>query len=161
MSQLQELRAAVAYQLGRRGAFLLLIGTGWAFYGLSILTNPQPPVDPDNQILFQLLPIPLRGALWITSGLVAVAFAFRRSPGADRWGFGFLILQPIWRATSYLWAWLVSWLPLPFLPDGIGVPTAWQQVVPWVAFTAAIFIVAGWAEPRGFRPEPSSDEEIS
>lgn len=124
--------------LGRRGAFLVLTGLAFLFVGIDVALAPDPP-DYDAFLLHTLLPVPLRAALWIVPGLVALWSAWR-GVGRDGWGFAALVIPLVVRIVSYIWA-TVAWL--------LGVGTwegGWLSSLIWLFILGFILVVSGWAE---------------
>lgn len=137
--------AWLAHRLGRRGTFLLLFGIVYAIFGWSLLTTDTTP---ERALVFGWLPDQARAAIWFTAAAFALVFAWRRSPGDDTPGFLALIVPPIIRGVSFLWALLV-W----YVTDGeIGYPDGWAGAAIWVAVVGVVLLIASWAEPTGFVP---------
>jgi hypothetical protein len=141
----------VTSRLGRRGAVLLIFGTIWCVHGIRLATDdrPRPGVMP----LAELVPLPVIGAVWITVGLLGIAYAFRRGPDRDIVGFHALVgLSLAWSAT-YAWSWVLYLVPGP--PLGAG--HAWSGALIWAAAAALVIVCSGWAEaPQGYAP-PAED----
>lgn len=96
-------------KLGLRGEVLLYIGILWLLYGWAVSQSPLPVGRP--LALHELLPIEWRVAGWTITGIVAIFFAFKRWPGADRYGFGALLIMPAERT--------ISWVVTP-IADALG-----------------------------------------
>lgn len=106
-------------RLGLRGEVLLYVGILWIIFGWVIYVSPPAPGR--ALALHELLPLPVRAAGWILTGVVAIFFAFRRMPGADRWGFGALLIMPFERFISWVLTPIfngIGWLP----SENIGPP---------------------------------------
>ncbi|WP_158920327.1 hypothetical protein [Streptomyces sp. NBRC 109706] len=73
---------AARRRLGRRGAYLMAAGVGWALYGVGILLDPRPGTVRSAVVLAHLLPLEWWGGLWVGCGMVAVAMAWA---GAATW----------------------------------------------------------------------------
>lgn len=86
-------------QLGRRGAFLLILGVGKTCYGLSLLLDP-PANSPGLQLLTNLCSLRHWSWLWIIAGLVTGASAFLRV-GRDLYGFLAALAPPTVWAIAY------------------------------------------------------------
>ena len=136
----------ITARLGRRGAFLVILGGAWVLQGVSIWHAAPPMAAPGmDLLLYERIPIPIRSVLWLTTGLVAMAHAWRRGPGEDAIGYGALIFLPAERVISGLLACALSLsASVQFTPRALLVASTWLGVV------AAVRIVAGWPEPEGF-----------
>lgn len=125
-----------AHRLGRRGAFLILVGAVWILRGWDLLVEPS-----DGELLHQVvLSSAARGGAWIVTGTVAVLAAVR-STGRDGLGFVALVVMPAVLLASHAWA---------GVQEALGEPVAgatWSGVVRWAAVIAVVLIVAGWPEP--------------
>lgn len=93
---------------GRRGSCLLAVGVMHVLIGVSYAAPELANVGPGTSASFLLalgVPLPVAGAAWVLTGLVAVVAAFVRPPGRD--GFGFVAavaMQSAW-VTVFLWSW--------------------------------------------------------
>lgn len=119
-------------QLGRRGAFLLIIGTGKTCWGLSFLIDPPNPQG--LQLLTDICSIRHWAWLWIAAGLITGGSAFLRV-GRDRFGFVAALVPPIVWAIAYTAA-VVSgdysrgaWIAVWYLTSHVGV-ILWAATVP-------------------------------
>ena len=84
--------------LGRRGAFLLILGVGKTCWGVSFLVNP--PDDHGLHVLTSLCSLRHWSWLWIVCGLVTVGSAFLRV-GRDWFGFAAALIPPTVWAFAY------------------------------------------------------------
>jgi hypothetical protein len=91
--------------LGRRGAFLLILGTGKTCWGASFLVDP--PGTEGLQLLTNLCSIRHWAWLWIVCGLVTFCSAFLRV-GRDRVGFVAALIPPSVWAVAYFAAVIVG-----------------------------------------------------
>lgn len=121
--------------LGRRGTILLTYGGIWALYGYGQITTPAPD-QRGLTLLLGLWPLPIWGALWAASGLIAVVAAWL-PPGRDWWGFLALVIMVI----PWTLAYLVSWWPLQVFSRG------WVAAAVWTLIAVPLIVVAGWPEP--------------
>lgn len=145
----RQLRRRLRLRIGRRGTALLILGGIWVLIGIAVWTT-STVVDPSRYLLHERIPVPIRALAWTGTGAVALASAFRRHPGADRWGFVALVVLPIERAGSYAFAWAWSIIG----PPGQGFPAGFGFALIWAAFTGLIVLIAGWPEAEGYRPPP-------
>lgn len=119
--------------LGRRGAVLSILGVMWVLVGVNILA-----VDYRPALALSGSPI-AQSALWIGTGFVACAFAWRPQ-GQDAAGFLALYVMVGYRCVSYAFEW------------GSGRGSAVIGLLVWLAIAALILIIAGWREANGERP---------
>lgn len=128
-------------RFGRRGAVLAVVGFMWIVLGISVPALPDAPSR--LWLLHEILPMPVRAAAWIVSGVLGLVFA-RQPTGRDRFGFSALIIMPLEQSVSYAVAWVVYLLP--FKGD-IGYRIGWVPATVWAAMCALILVCAGWPEP--------------
>lgn len=133
----------LARLLGRRGASLVVLGLAFVFVGLGVMLNHEPP-DYDRFLIHTFMPTPLRAALWLIPGLLALLAAAKRGTGADTFGFAALVVPVIVRTVSYVWS------SVMYLAGESDWPYAWSNALVWVGCLALILIIAGWPEV----PEP-------
>ncbi|MFH8804040.1 hypothetical protein ACH4F6_31380 [Streptomyces sp. NPDC017936] len=84
--------------LGRRGVFLLILGTGKTCWGISFLVDP--PGDQGLELLTSMCSLRHWSWLWITCGLITGAAAFLRV-GRDWAGFTAALIPPTVWAIAY------------------------------------------------------------
>lgn len=127
-------------QTGRRGAVLLTYGILWVVIGLGVYDS----AGIGQGLLHEMIPSQVRGALWITTGLLAIAYAWRPRGMNDALGFAALYLAPTVRVLSYGVATVLAALPgeHPGAYDN-----AWRFLVIYAAMVAGIAITSGWKEP--------------
>ncbi|AWT42545.1 hypothetical protein HXP45_01415 [Streptomyces actuosus] len=125
----RRLRAA----LGRRGAFLLILGIGKTCWGIGMLLIPQP--NPEGlRLLISLCPLTHWAWLWIVCGLITAGSAFLRI-GRDRYGFVAALIPPTVWAISYTSAVVTGefarggFLAIWYLTSHVGV-IMWAATVP-------------------------------
>lgn len=119
--------------LGRRGAVLSILGVLWVLVGVNILATDYRP-----SLALTAAPS-YQSALWVGTGFVACAFAWRPQ-GQDAPGFLALYVMVGYRCISYAFEW------------GSGKSTAVIGLLVWLAVAALILIIAGWREANGARP---------
>lgn len=122
--------------LGRRGAFLLLVGIMWATYGYGLIHSPLGD-QRGLTLLIRLCPLPRWGYVWLIAGTIAVIAALSTRRRWDEVGYVAVLIPPM------LWglAYLTAWWPLGVYPRG------WATAAVWGMVTTAVMIVAGWPEP--------------
>ncbi|GKQ34603.1 hypothetical protein [Streptomyces sp. A012304] len=84
--------------LGRRGAFLLILGIGKTCWGVGFLVDPPAPAG--LRLLTELCDIQDWAWLWIAAGLVTTFSAFMRV-GRDWAGFVAALVPPTVWAIAY------------------------------------------------------------
>ncbi|MFD3333505.1 hypothetical protein ACFWV1_12795 [Streptomyces sp. NPDC058700] len=121
--------------LGRRGAFLLILGTGKTCWGVSFLVDPPQPLG--LNLLTQVCSLRHWAWLWIVCGLVTCFSAFLRI-GRDRYGFYAALIPPSVWAIAYLAAVLAGdysravWVAVWYLTSHVGV-ILWASTVPEIS----------------------------
>jgi len=129
-------------KLGRRGLVLLMFGLVWVGQGFAV--RQQPYSIGDHPVLaFEYVPVAVRVALWLVSGLFAVYVALTGSPERDRHGYTVLVVLPIERSLSYAFGWVEYMLPT----EG-GYAGGLRGALTWLGVTVAIMVIAGWPEPQ-------------
>ena len=120
-------------RLGRRGAFLAILGTGKTCWGIGMLVAPQP--SPQGlRLLLAVCPLTHWAWLWITCGVITASSAFLRV-GRDRWGFVAALIPPTVWAISYTSAVVTGeyarggFLAIWYLTSHVGV-IMWAATVP-------------------------------
>lgn len=126
-------------KLGRRGAILLSFAVLWVLVGVAALLSPHPP---NPVLLYQHLPNWLRFALWAGTGLVAAAHCLTPPVKNDGIGFIALMIMPMERAVSYLWAWIAHVVP----GGDTGLERGWLNFLFYLAFINVLVICSGWRE---------------
>ncbi|WP_326806634.1 hypothetical protein OHB04_02260 [Streptomyces sp. NBC_01775] len=120
------------WHLGRRGAFLLIIGAGKTCWGISFLVDPPPTQG--LELLTNVCDIRHWAWLWITAGIVTGSSAFLRV-GRDWAGFAAALVPPIVWATAYMAAVLGgdysrgAYVAIWYLTSHVGV-ILWAATVP-------------------------------
>jgi hypothetical protein len=124
--------AQVRKILGRRGAFLLILGVGKTCWGVGMLVDP--PNTQGLQLLTHLCDIRHWAWLWITAGLITTASAFLQV-GRDLWGYVVATIPPTVWAIAYTAA-VVSgqfsrgaYVAIWYLTSHVGV-ILWASAVP-------------------------------
>lgn len=130
----------------RRVWVLILFGLFHLGYAVSTLTVNGADIDPGDAILFELLPVPLRAAMWATTGVVAILCAPSR-----RWqklGWVAIMVMPMERTVGHLWSAVMYYLP--GYPPGLA--SAPAELAVWAAISGVVWITAGWPEPDHVTP---------
>ena len=140
--------------IGRRGAMLLLLGVLYVVIGSGVFS--EPVIDEGRYLLLhQYLPDWLRFGLWATTGLIAVAFAFRPLGRSDAPAWLALYLMPAERVISYIWAFADFYLPL----GGPGYERGWVGAALYSIVLGVVVICAGWPEPPETKFEEMAEGE--
>lgn len=126
-------------RLGRRGAVLIILGTLWILVGANVLA-----VGYDPPLALSASPA-IQSALWIGTGFVAWAFAWRPQ-GQDAPGFLALYVMVGYRCISYGFEW------------GAGRGSAVIGLLVWIVIAALILIVAGWREATDTVPTTRTEQ---
>ncbi|MER7801264.1 hypothetical protein ABTX71_13125 [Streptomyces parvulus] len=119
-------------KLGRRGAFLALLGVGKTCYGLSFLV--APPSNHGLQLLTRFCDLRHWSWLWIACGLITLGSAFLRV-GRDWAGFLAALIPPTVWALAYTVAVFAGdysrggFVALWYLTSHVGV-ILWASAVP-------------------------------
>lgn len=119
--------------LGRRGAFLAILGVGKTCWGIGFIVEPAP--NPQGlDLLTDVCPLHCWAWLWISAGVITFASAWLRI-GPDRWGFAVALVPPSVWAIAYLAAVLDGTFPrggfvaIWYLTSHVGV-ILWAATVP-------------------------------
>jgi len=115
-------------QAGRRGAFLVFLAILDGAYGYSLLATTAP-----QRAYNLLLPWEVWGGIWCATALVCISGVLARK---DRIQFT--------AAAALKGAWGLLFVDIWLVQD---IPRSWVSVVVWLAFAAAVLLVAGWPEP--------------
>ncbi|MER5843676.1 hypothetical protein ABT099_25975 [Streptomyces prasinus] len=119
--------------LGRRGTFLLILGTGKTCWGVSFLVDP-PPEAPGLELLTDLCSLRHWSWLWIVCGLITFTSAFLPI-GRDKLGFSTALIPPTVWAIAYTYAVLTGeysrggFVAIWYLTSHCGV-IMWAATVP-------------------------------
>ncbi|MFJ4434615.1 hypothetical protein [Streptomyces sp. NPDC088923] len=106
-------------RLGYRGAALLICGTGWINWGLSLLSDPRYGTTRGAAALTHLAPMPVWAWVWIASGVLSCAAAALPSR-RDWWGWLAAVAMPVIWAAAYTGA-----RALGEFPQGLGSGLTW------------------------------------
>lgn len=93
--------ARVRAMLGRRGAFLLILGVGKTCWGVGMLVDPPPTQG--LRLLTTMCDIRHWAWLWIIAGIITTASAFLKI-GRDWFGFLAALIPPTVWAAAYTFA---------------------------------------------------------
>lgn len=105
------MRAAAARlwaRLGRRGTDLLIFGALELIYGWGIVSDPRYGVVRGVGVLTAVAPMTLWGALWMASGIIAIALATHPPFLRDSWGYAALFgPMGLWACANF-GAWITG-----------------------------------------------------
>jgi len=128
----------IGYNIGHRGAFLILLGMSYIFYGFSF---KYFPIHAKTDLGFSLH---TWFWIWMITGTFCVARAFGPS---DRFAYGLAALASAAWSTRWLIIWIFS-----------SEDHAWSISALWALITCAILLVSTWQE-KGCRPKIERDRE--
>lgn len=133
-------------RVGRRGAFLLLVGFIFILRGNSFLYNDFSSAElAAYEYAFNMFVPSAWGILFMVSGVIAASASVLRTTGAGYKKFsdatGFAALQGV----ALAWA-CSKWLSVAF---GDGGSLALRGALSWTIIVALVALIAGWEEaPR-------------
>ena len=128
----------ILYNIGHRGAFLILTGIAFILYGVGLKY-----INFGGQTTL-FLSLHQWGFIWIISGGLILAGSFGRT---DKCSFTLAALISAWWSSR--WAWL-------YFLDGND--HAWPTSALWAAIVLIILLVSSWPE-YGERPKIERDRE--
>lgn len=148
-------------RFGYRGAALLILGATWVLFGGSILLHP-PEARP--WVFHELIPVPVRAALWATAGIVAFIYGIRGANKDDTVGMVALMVMPFERFVSFVVSYLVygaTTLAHQFMPgvEVVGYEQGIYAALIWLLVVTLLRLVAGWPNPRRVITMPSGDAD--
>lgn len=132
-------------RLGKRGAFLLIMGGSEIARGYGLIVDPVIR-KPNVEVLHDMIPPPWYGVAWIICGVIGMLFAFAHRHGRDRFGFAFQVLPPAFTALSYIGSWF-RWLIW-----SEGDPRGWVNSILFITIAALVILMAGVVEPKARLP---------
>ena len=124
--------------LGRQ--MLALIGVAGLAMAVAILGEPH---EPDAALLFTLLPLWLRCAVWAGAGLLALTASVSRR--WVRYAWGAVMLMPAFRVLSYAVSLILDLRPGGREPDA----TMAAEVIIWAVVSLAILLLARSTDAEG------------
>lgn len=133
-----------AQRLGTRGELLLWFSAVWIVFGVGVLIEVAN--GPDKALLYAYLPVWFRVTIWWLPAVVAVYAAFTKR--AVWLATGLLMLAPIERATSYLWAWITYIAPV----GEVGKSSGGYVAMFYIALIALVWIATRVREPLAGGP---------
>lgn len=128
--------------VGYRGSILLAFGVAWVVLGIGTIQT-EPPTTRDG-LLHELIPEEIRGWMWILTGLLAIAYAWRPLGKPDGLAFGALIIMPSNRVVSFAFGWVESWWPWVLVGEH---PRGWLWATLYGVMVFAVARCAAWPEP--------------
>lgn len=136
------------WRLGRRGAFLAMMGTLFVALGYGYGFVPLPKANAE-QLAMPLAIIPdmrVWGTIWMICGFVAIFNAWW-PPGRDVVGFAALeVFASVWAALNISGALF------------LGAPRAWVVGLIFAIYAGAVLIVSGMPDPT---PLIKSEDEVN
>lgn len=135
---MRKIMMNISFNLGRRGAALLVFGVIFAARGGLLVLAPQDTVR-RFMVMEAILPLQVWGFVWIGAAVLAAVQAF--SPLRDGvWAFVSLTtVSGIW-AAGYIAGWIVTEPPRG--------PRGWLMGLMWAAMFGLTIVLSGWKEPR-------------
>lgn len=131
----------LGYQVGRRGAILLILSVIDVSYGASLIS---PPADSLTTAAIQwrqhYAPMFVWGVCWLVIGMVLIVSAFRR---ADAVGYSAAIGWKIVWALTTLASWIFG-----------NVERGWVAAIIWGTFAGMVWVISGWPEPPSNKGNP-------
>lgn len=127
--------SSVVRRVGRRGTFLLLIGAVWILNGLSVVFDPPPLGDRNQQLIIQhFAPLSYWGWTFVVGGILSVIYAFRKR--RDYPGFVGAIVPCVFWGSVEVTSFLLGTYDRGLIASAV-----------WVLVTFVILLVASWSEP--------------
>ena len=127
--------ARVQHRLGRRGAFLAVVGLGWVYYGLGVVLAPTRDTVAALAPITHAIPLDALGAVWVACGVLALVSAVA-PPGLDRWGFAGVVGPPLMWFGAFAAAWSTG-----------DTGRSWPSGGTWLTWAGVVMIIVGWREP--------------
>jgi hypothetical protein len=143
---------------GHRGLWLLLLGLIWFAFGVGLFFQPETPAP---GAFHQMLPTPLRAAMWMTAASVAIYTGLRGRGQDDSWGHIALWVMPAERMLSYSGSWalyLISALANHLFGANLalGYVNGWYPALIWVFIVTMLRLVAAWPNPSEVPHPPTN-----
>ena len=131
------------WRLGHSGAMLAALGSIWVLIGVGLLATGDPPILPTLWPM-TWLPTPVRAALWLVGGLIALAYAVRpRRIHSDGLAWTLLYIPPALRGLAYSVGWVNH-----LIPDGDpGYGRGWSQALLYLVIALLVLISSRWPDP--------------
>lgn len=145
---------ALARHFGYRGAALIVLGGMWTLFGVSVLF--QPP-EGRSWVLHEMIPDPIRVALWAGTGAVAAFYGVRGAHRDDTIGMAALMVMPLVRFASFAFSYLV-WLATNGAHEVwptvavTGYGGGWYSASVWALIVGLVRVLSGWPNPRRVLP---------
>ena len=129
-------------RIGRRPSALINFGLLWLLMGFAVYAGaPSALILEHEAVLYEKIPVTIRAALWVFTGLLALGAAYRL-----RWqnkGWMALTIMPAERAISHLWSFAQSVVPGD--PPGTRIEGLTLFFL-WALTLRILLLVAGWDE---------------
>jgi hypothetical protein len=123
-------------RIGRRGLFLLLIGSVWALNGMSLIIEPPPSLGAKQHLVIQYMaPLSFWGWTFIAGGILSIVYAFRKR--RDFPGFVGAVSPCVFWGSIEIISFFLGTYDRGLIASFV-----------WVLCTCLILVVAGWREPE-------------
>jgi hypothetical protein len=149
----------LACRYGRRGAWLIVLGSVWCFFGVGVLLDPTAP---RSWVAYEYAPVLVHAAAWWVTGGVALWQGMRGPNRTDTPGHVALYVMPAIRVLSFTLSWLI-WLGSTALVAAgvcettIGWAGGWYAALVWSLVSVMLRLIADWPNPRRPIPHPPAD----
>lgn len=127
------------YRIGRRGAFMILIGAMMLVYGIGMVIVPGGAIPAARMVLFSLLPYYVWEILFISTGLFALFEGLLKRRNNNTLSLTLLSTLTATWATGYLVAAVISY-------SATTSRQGFLSALSWGFMTGVIHIVAGWPD---------------
>lgn len=123
--------------VGRRGAFLALFGLVYLLIGYSYTgSRTTPAVRQSLHLATNVMPIWAYGVIWLSAGMIALAFGLLFDPAKDALGFVAAIVMPALWSFIYLCSWVEGYSP-----------RGWSTAALFLLVAGAVAVVSGMPNP--------------
>lgn len=148
--------AYLSCRYGRRGTWLIVLGTVWFLFGVGVLLDPVPP---RSWVLYETVPTLLEAAAWWLTGLVAISQGLRGPRHVDAYGHVALYLMPAVRVFSFAMSWVIWCVSsagdsIGLWEGRIGWSGGWYAALVWSLVSVMLRLIADWPNPLRPIPHP-------
>lgn len=134
----------------RKAAIFALVGVLWLAMG-AVVAITQDPIDPARAIVYEMMPTPVRVALWLGSGSLAVVALWVRP--LRRFAPAALTVMVVEKVVGYGASALAFLVP--------GYPPGWApalaSMLSWGVVGGVLYLAAGLPEDQPARGAPHAD----